>query len=142
MSKLYTLKLTGNHKDPKGNPLGYHRQTQRSKWTAKSKDYHDWQQWVQWKWIQQNEALPETIRWAVSGGPQWGDKDSLTVFGKKPPDHYEFNCRIVFKGERHSDYDNCRKGIQDSLWKSDRHVWGTVKGDHGSDPQVLIEVFI
>jgi len=133
MSKVYVLNLRGNHRDPTGNPLGYHRQTQRGKYSPKAKDYHNWQNWVKWSWVKVHHYLPEIIRLSqrAAGAYEWEGFD-----------HYELNTYIDFKGEVHADAENVRKGIQDSLFKRDKHVWGKVEFQHRSPPGVTIEVYI
>ena len=107
----YYLRIEGNHESPTGNPIPYERMTQRGKFVKKSAQrYIAWIDFVQKQWLAQVKApLPSSKNF-----------------------HWTLDVSIGFKGENHGDPDNCRKAIQDAIFKiaGDKHVDGSVTFTH------------
>jgi len=115
----YILEIRGNQEDPfNGNPIPCLRMTQKSKWSKKAKRYLAWKKYVVGCWIE-----------------QFGEKPMFSSAKK-----YRLNVDIRFRGERHGDPTNIRRGIEDALFQNDKHVAGYVEFDHQSIPGVRIEV--
>jgi hypothetical protein len=108
---IWLIKISGNQDDPQGNPIPYERMTQRGKFIRRdAKRYLAWIEFVQQHWLEQAGCpLPD----------KRGGEYKLDVF-------------CAFKGERHADPDNIRKGIQDAIFKNagDKHVYGAVRFGH------------
>ena len=115
----YILEIRGNQEDPlKGNPIPCARMTQRSKWSKAARRYLAWKKYVVGCWIE-----------------KFGERPFF------PPDrYYRLNVEIVFRGERHGDPTNIRRGVEDALFSQDKHVSGNVEFEHGQKPGVVIEV--
>ena len=119
-----TLDLTffvpGNQENPKGNPIPYHRMTQRSKWTKAAQRYLAYKNYI--------------VKYALKAGLRI---EKLTRNGT-----YELNVVCMFHGENHGDPENVRKGIQDALFQiaGDKHVWGMVTFVHGGRSGVHIRL--
>jgi len=124
--KSWDLVIYGNQEDPKeGNPIPYYRMTQKSKWKDKyAKRYNAWKKYVQQCWLEKFGKYPDF----------------------EPTGTYQLNvfCHFMAYGpdvhDGHGDPDNIRKGIQDALFESDCHIWGTVYFTHDTIPGVSIEV--
>lgn len=115
--------LEGNQENIVGNPIPYHRTTQKSFWDKASKRYKAWKDFVcQQYWLQVMNCLKNE-----------------KPFGK------DFSGRvevfISFSLENHADPDNVGKGIIDSLFKNDKHVNLTTNFSC-HNPVGLVEVFI
>lgn len=115
----YILEIRGNQEDPlNGNPIPCLRVTQRSIWSKPAKRYNAWKKYVVGCWIE-----------------KFGERPDFNSFGE-----HRLNVHCRFKGERHGDPTNIRRGIEDALFKNDKHVFGTVTFNHGEPPGVRIEV--
>lgn len=102
--------VPGNQGDPHGNPIPYHRMTQRSKWTRPAQRYLAYKGYVQ--------------KHALEAGLQF---DRLEKNG-----WYRLDVEVNFADETHGDPENVRKGIQDAIFQraGDKHVWGSVTFCH------------
>jgi hypothetical protein len=100
-----TFTILGNQEDKTGNPIPYHRQTQRSSFFNKSaKRYQAWKDHVRSEfWLQTAKKLK-------------ADKP----YGKDVKGRLE--AKISFRGENHADPDNIVKGILDALFENDKHI--------------------
>ena len=104
---IYRFEIHGNQENPKGNPIPYHRTTQRAKWKdPAAKRYGAWK-----KFVQQH---------ALEAG--------LKIGKLKKNGHYRLDVTCFFVGENHGDPGNIRKGVEDGLFEvaGDKHVWGMV----------------
>lgn len=96
--------LTGNQEDMVGNPIPYHRTTQRSYWNKGSRRYQSWKTFVrQQYWLQTKKRISD-------------DKPFDKSFCGR------LEITIEFRGENHADPDNIVKGIADALFENDKHV--------------------
>ena len=86
--------VLGNHEDPKGNPIGYTRTTQRQKFKdPKAKRYEAWKDYV-WNCLLKREEKP----------PRYENGQKIVV-----------SCYIEYKDRRRPDPGNVVKGIADAL---------------------------
>ena len=86
--------VIGNHEDPKGNPIGYTRMTQRGKWIRPAaKRYEAWKDYV-WNCLLKSEPKP----------PRFENSQKIVV-----------SCYIEYKDGRRPDPGNVVKGIADAL---------------------------
>ena len=86
--------IPGNHEDPKGNPIGYTRTTQRQKFKdPKAKRYEAWKDYV---WACLLKADPNL--------PRYENGQKIVV-----------SCYIEYKDRRRPDPGNVVKGIADAL---------------------------
>ena len=111
--------VPGNQENPEGNPIPYHRMTQRSKWTKAAQRYLAYKNYV--------------VRHALEAGLKI---DKLTRNGC-----YQLDVICLFHSENHGDPENIRKGIQDALFQvaGDKHVWGQVTfADGANNPGVHV----
>ena len=99
---MIVFRIAGNQDNPKGNPIGYTRTTQGSKWTEKYKRYQKWKEYI---WASFLKAEPKPPRFA-------GIKVSI-------------NCYIFFsnKDHRRPDPGNVVKGIADALADRGDNPW-------------------
>tara|TARA_Y100000310_G_C20488908_1_gene718178 strand:+ start:361 stop:795 length:435 start_codon:yes stop_codon:yes gene_type:complete len=93
MKKRIRFIIPGNQEDVLGNPIGYTRTTQRSKWTEKSRRYEAWKEYV-WKCV---KTVVNTI-------PRYEEDEKIAL-----------ECRIWYKNKRRPDPGNVVKGIADAL---------------------------
>jgi len=85
--------ILGNQDDPKGNPIGYTRMTQRGKWVKpEAKRYEAWKDYV-WTCLLKAELRPPRFE---------GQRIYL-------------DCYIEYKNRRRPDPGNVVKGIADAL---------------------------
>lgn len=86
--------IPGNHEDPKGNPIGYTRMTQRGKWVKPAaKRYEAWKDYV---WVCLLKADPNP--------PRYENEQKVIV-----------SCYIKYRDGRRPDPGNVVKGIADAL---------------------------
>lgn len=124
--------LEGNHKNPNGNPLGYHRTTTRQKWNPQYQDYIAYKSWVVKEFWNQVK-LPLEPNWKV-------DKLALEPFVEKVRGKVKLN--IQFSSEIHADSDNVVKGILDSLFKQDKEIDVCTTHTCGNkQARVLIQIY-
>ena len=119
---IYKFVIRGNQENPNGNPIPYHRTTQRAKWVdPAAKRYAAWK-----KFIQQH---------AIEAG--------LNIGKLKKNGCYKLDVTCSFVGENHGDAENIRKGISDALFEiaGDKHVWGTVNFFHDFKPSPKDKIF-
>ena len=91
---MIIFSVIGNHEDPKGNPIGYTRMTQRGKWVKPAaKRYEAWKDYV-WACLLQVEPLP----------PRFENGQKIVV-----------SCYIEYRNGRRPDPGNVVKGIADAL---------------------------
>jgi len=97
--------LVGNQEDKFGNPIPYHRQTQRSSfYNPSARRYHDWKDFARQEyWLHICKKISDQ-----------------KLFNKDFRGKGAFT--IGFKGENHADPDNIAKGIPDALFENDKHV--------------------
>lgn len=97
--------LVGNQEEKTGNPIPYHRQTQRSSfYNPSARRYHAWKDFIRQEY------------WLQTANKISSQKPFNSVFRGK----VEFT--IDFKSENHADPDNIAKGILDALFENDKHV--------------------
>ena len=110
--------ILGNHEDPKGNPIGYTRTTQRQKFVdRKAKRYEAWKDYV---WVCLLKAEPKP--------PRYENGQKIVV-----------KCNIEYKSRRRPDPGNVVKGIADAL-ADKRHKGFTEKRLYPNDRNVLERV--
>jgi len=86
--------VIGNHEDPKGNPIGYTRTTQRQKYKdPNAKRYEAWKDYV-WTSLLKTEPKP----------PRFENGQKIVI-----------SCYIEYKNRRRPDPGNVVKGIADAL---------------------------
>jgi len=86
--------IPGNHEDPKGNPVGYTRMTQRGKWVKPAaKRYEAWKDYV-WVCLLKTEPNP----------PRYENGQKVVV-----------SCYIKYRNDQRPDPGNVVKGIADAL---------------------------
>lgn len=109
----YQFEIHGNQENPKGNPIPYHRTTQRAKWRDPAA-----RRYAAWKKFVQQHAL----------------EAGLNIGKLEKNGNYRLDVVCGFIGENHGDPENVRKGIQDALFEiaGDKHVWGFVGFAHNS----------
>lgn len=108
---LFTFTIPGNQEDPKGNPIPYFRQTQKSKFSPEAQRYHAWQDYVVGQYLKQ---VPIEIRRALESNKRQpiGLFDRLAMV----------DVFIEWANGKHADGDNVFKGILDSLFVNDKNV--------------------
>ena len=127
--------IKGNQEDPTGNPLGYTRTTQASKWNPKYQRYCKWKNYVVSKCM---TGMPKIGGFSSTIiADQSGDGKIQTISAGVPftKNYYPFiiqksnvimDVRIKWANERRADPDNVFKGIADALFKDDKNVYGSV----------------
>jgi len=100
---VYELEIEGNQDDCEGNPIPYHRTTQRGTWDKAARRYAAWKEFVQFKFAKEYGVAD--LGKPIQGSPR----------GK-------IHVGITFKGENHGDPDNIVKGILDALFKNDKEM--------------------
>lgn len=122
---MYKFTIQGNQDNPLGNPLGYHRATQGSKWNDKYKRYQAWKDHV-CDAMRDAGHLPYTIR-----KPLTTDKAVWT----------RMDIKIYFANDARSDPDNVWKGIADALFDNDKYLSGSFDFDYDKqNPRVEVEI--
>mgnify|MGYP001583581100 CR=1 FL=1 len=124
---IYRFEIRGNQENPKGNPIPYHRTTQRAKWKDPAA-----RRYAAWKKFVQQHAL----------------EAGLNIAKLKKNGDYRLDVTCFFVGEAHGDPGNIRKGVEDSLFEiaGDKHVWGMVDFAHASKadgyryPSILVHL--
>jgi len=128
--------IKGNQEDPTGNPLGYTRTTQASKWNPKYQRYCKWKNFVVGACMAKMPKVGGFEATIIDDELEGGDVHILSgamKFSNK--DFHPFiisksivimDIRIKWANERRSDPDNVFKGIADSLFKDDKNVYGSV----------------
>lgn len=97
---MYLLGFTihGNQEKSHGNPIPYHRTTQKSVWNKASKRYNAWKQYV--------------LTSAMLAKPLVIPHGSYIVM----------SVAISWANKAHGDADNVFKGIADSLFVNDKEI--------------------
>jgi len=110
--------IPGNHEDPRGNPVGYTRMTQRGKWVKPAaKRYEAWKDYV---WMCLLKREPNL--------PRYENGQKVVV-----------SCYIEYKNKRRPDPGNVVKGIADAL--ADKRCKGFIeKRLYPNDRNVLERV--
>lgn len=99
----------GNQEFALGNPLGYHRTTQQSKWNDASQRYEAWKSYVQGCYNDAGLPFENPI-----------EEKPLTTSAENP---MRMDIEIEFSSDgRRPDPDNVFKGIADALFKNDKHL--------------------
>ncbi len=121
-----TFTIQGNQNNPKGNPLGYHRTTQRGKWNPASLRYYAWMRYVQKTYI---DASGESKNYLLKPIELGTRKAYL-------------NTMIYYASDHRPDPDNVQKGIADALFVNDKNVAGTYDFELASDKvgKVLVTI--
>jgi len=132
-SAMIVFFIPGNHEDPKGNPIGYTRTTQRQKFKdPKAKRYEAWKDYV---WTCLLKAKPNP--------PRYENGQKVVV-----------SCYIEYKNRRRPDPGNVVKGIVDALadkrhkgwiegrlYPNDRNVLEQVQDfDYSTNPVVIVSI--
>ena len=128
--------ITGNQEDPAGNPLGYTRTTQASKWNPKYQRYSKWKNFVVAACMKQmpkiggfnstiiDDEIDSGYVRIMSGAMQFKNYNLYPFIISKST--VIMDVRIKWANEKRPDPDNVFKGIADSLFKDDKHVYGSV----------------
>jgi hypothetical protein len=106
--KRTSIEIAGNRPDPNGNAVAYERMTQRSKWKDPAA----------------RRYLPGKNSFKITGSCR---PASLCLRKRTATTRLDVIC--YFKGERHADPENVRKGIQDAIFQ----VSGSPCSRDGSD---------
>lgn len=129
MRKHLSFTVYGNQNDQQGNPIGYTRTTQKSKWNKQSIRYEKWKQYV---WFSLLGHQQERYRY-----------QGKTVV----------ECTIWFANKKHADSGNVVKGIADALsdskqygerlYKNDNKVLERVKDFFydKAEPRVFVDIY-
>ncbi len=129
---MQTLSFTvhGNQQNPKGNPLGYHRTTQASKWGKAHQKYVAWKSYVQ-------QAFNFQCVYVAS-------KTSMAFqpICLEPGQKAYLDIMIHYANDLRSDPDNVQKGIADALFVNDKNVAGSYDFDTASDKAGSVEVIV
>lgn len=138
--KEYKFTVMGNQENPRGNPIPYHRQTQKSsRFDPAALRYQAWKQHVV-------SAFVKDTGWTVN---KWVRPSMLRgrkfVYGSalssSKDNKYRMSIMIYFADYSHADPDNIFKGIADALFDSDKYLAGEF--DFGYDevsPRVEIKI--
>ncbi len=106
--QVINFTVSGNQEDPKGNPLGYHRTTQKAKWAPSHQRYEKWKGHV-------IQAFNRT---------GYRDNKNLNVkpiaISKEHPARVDID--IEYANEIRPDNDNVLKGVLDALFVNDKFV--------------------
>lgn len=99
--------IKGNQENPLGNPIGYTRTTQGSKWSPNYARYCAWKEYV----VAAFDRAANTATW--EGKPiKSKEKMYLHTF-------------MFFANKKHPDPDNVAKGVADALFQNDKLVAGS-----------------
>ena len=117
---METIRFTipGNQEDPHGNPIGYVRSTQGSKWNPRYQRYCSWKDYVRAIYFDMKYPDKEIKR------EDFGEAhDMLTkrIFMEKGL-HGSVVASIYFGDETHGDPDNIVKGLLDTFFADDKHI--------------------
>lgn len=102
---VYEFTIWGNQEGP-GNPIPYHRTTQRARFTPEHRRYEAWK----------NHVVAAFLR-----GTHYHQKH----IGTKPIKHAgkaRLDAMIYWHDNTHGDPDNILKGINDALFVNDKRV--------------------
>jgi len=137
--------IHGNQENPKGNPIPYHRATQKSTWSPEAKRYEAWKSYVQENFRRLilkigfineiTDETPEEIRTRLSKG-----KVIKPIFLRKKKMHTDIF--IHWANHAHGDPDNILKGINDALFQNDKLVAGSVDFAEKPTGEGKVEVMI
>lgn len=119
--------IYGNQENPLGNPIGYHRTTQGSKYSAAAMRYSYWKNHVVAAYID-------------AGG-------TVNCPGYKPLDIGKAKAYLrtmtYFATNARPDPDNVQKGIADALFANDKNVAGSYDFDFDkANPRVEVTIEI
>jgi len=95
-TRINAIRFTiwGNHENIKGNPIGYTRVTQRSRWNRRARRYEEWKDYV---WL-------SLLQLGFVEIPRFENNEKVIV-----------ECMIYFTSKRRPDPGNVVKGIVDAL---------------------------
>ena len=134
---ILSFTILGNQEEKLGNPIPYLRMTQREVALLKIPDfrirskgalekrrgikrYLDWKKYV---WMCCHcQARVDGRRAELK------EIEELTNGKQK----VQLDCVVYFANKKHADPENCRKSVQDSLFRNDKYVVGAV--DYHYDP--------
>lgn len=108
VSTKYTFEVIGNQEDPKGNPLGYFRMTQGTKWSTAAQKYLKWKSHV--------------VKAFNKAGYQHHNPLNFAPVSLQKNEAARVDISIVFANERRADCDNVYKGVLDALFENDKQV--------------------
>lgn len=121
--------ITGNQENAAGNPIPYHRTTQRAKFTPAHQRYLAWKDHVRGA-FQKSADMPKDYEGREMVYDKLGGRPSGRV-----------SAMILFGGENHADPDNVIKGILDALFDDDKEIdvetWHTCGN---ADPRVEVTI--
>lgn len=123
----FTIK--GNQENPDGNPIGYHRTTQRAKWAPEHQRYEAWKEHVQ----------------QACNRSGYTDQNNLNIKPIKltPKQKARVDIEIEYASEAQPDNDNVFKGILDALFVNDKYVTaGSFVSKQSKTRQGKVEVII
>lgn len=129
-----TFTIQGNQENPIGNPLGYHRTTQRGKYGKANVRYYKWLMHVRSAFIKANaQKGNEMIPLSKKDKPI--ESGSSKVY---------LHTKIYFHNNSRSDPDNVQKGIADALFVNDKNVAGSYDFELAEDKagKVLVTIII
>lgn len=143
MELKFTIK--GNQENPKGNPIPYYRQTQRSSFFNKgAKRYHEWKDYVRDIAFGSTKdhivITPKVHRLgiAVAIDTSHSNRTSIQLTGERK---LYMNLKIYFANKAHADSDNIFKGVADALFDNDKYVAGSFDFDYDKEnPRIEVEI--
>ena len=136
--------IEGNHENKKGNPIPYLRMTQNEIKLLKIPDEKLMDSGIKKKW-----GVRRYLNWkryveiylyfySRIGGRKASKEEIERIINQ---DKVQLDCMIYFANKKHGDPDNIRKGIQDAIFKNDKHVVGCVDYDYdGKRPRVEVSI--
>ena len=131
VSTKYTFEVIGNQEDPKGNPLGYFRMTQGTKWSTAAQKYLKWKSHV--------------VKAFNKAGYQHHNPLNFAPVSLQNDETAKVVLDIIFTNNVRADCDNVHKGILDSLFVNDKQVMEgayTGKIDISSVGKVSVEITV
>lgn len=130
--KIYKFIIIGNQENLKGNPIPYHRTTQRAKYSPQHKRYMDWCVFVRQAYFSQ--VNNQKLTWSLLS-----QKPLTTTKEEKA----RMDILIEYANESHGDGDNIFKGIADAMFENDKYlVAGSFESKQSADKVGRVEVII
>lgn len=134
----FIFTITGNQDYPEGNPIGYHRTTQKAKWNEASQRYEAWKDFVRGEFEKATHYRRErekTLAGMTDIHPLTTSKES----------HAKMEIEIYFTNDVRADCDNIFKGIADALFENDKYIlWGSFIGKISPDKvgRVVVKIYL
>ncbi len=120
--------INGNQENPKGNPIPYHRATQKSRWSPECQRYEAWKSYVQEAFYSESKKF--NIERIFSDDPPEKLMKKMMDGKITKPINLKKKMRtdifIYWANNAHGDPDNILKGVNDALYQNDKLVAGSV----------------